>query len=720
MSDVVKISVINDLSLKSFKNYTGPTDKFDRSNIFFAPNGNGKTSLANGIKSEYIKFSPVENFRIYDKDFIETHLLLKEDRNIRGVKADFGKKDVDLEKKIKKLEEDVETLTANLTKLDDDNTKLIKTTETAIDDIFKRRKGKASIAKKSHKDGIHEKVVHLWIDEYKTALKRFPDENYDEIDGEKNFGDNLDVINGLRFDTPLMPSEQELEEIATITAKTYDKIDIPSSEIVNWLETGLHIHENKQTCEFCGNSINSKELSVRIDAFIKNQQSVDRKKLEVFKSKLQIIYGAVKLVTDKREAIIASLEQSDESIAALDSLAGALEPLATFGVAIGDKINAMPESLSIDAERLLGLLKKIEAAIVALTESKNNLKKHYEEKINRLETLVKGAIGFEVSKSELISENITTYTENKKKIAGCTEDIKKKQAETRTLRDSKSDLADFANYLNTIFEEIGVNFRLVLSGKAYALQHSLLGIELTIDDISEGECNLLALVYFYYEMLSEDQKNLKDSIEVVVIDDPATSMDDENRFYILELVKSIIENKGLQSFILTHSWHDYCDLSYGKNEQQGVKKFEITKVNGVSAIERSRSEVSPYRKLYKEVYDFSQKSVNDVTPDEALHMPNTMRRVLEEYIRFNFGIELATQAHFPEIAQALFEKDLAQISQNNEAKLKMLLSVCNILSHGAPRTRSLGEIHSSSRFLINRMNEINKYHHDKMKQSQHS
>lgn len=715
MDDVIKISQVNDLTRKSFKSYTGPVDNFDRSNIFFAANGNGKTSLANGIKDEYVKVSPIDNLRIYDKDFIETHLLLKEDRTIRGVKADFGKKDVDLEKKIKKLEEEIETLDGDLTKLSHDNTKLATTTETTIEDIFRRRKGKARIAKKSHKDGVHEKVVQLWIDEYNAALKQFPDEKYDEIDGEKNFGDNLNVINGLRFDAPPVLSKQELEKISAIGAKTYEKVDIPSSEIVTWLEAGVHIHEDKQTCEFCGSSINIKELSVRIDAFIKNEQSVDRKQLEAFKSTLQIIYGTVKSITDNREATLASLEQSEEAIVAFNSLAESLEPLAAFGTTIGAKIGAMPEIAAIDQEKLSELLSKITTAISALVGVKSDLKKQYEDKINRLETLVRGAIGFEVSSSELIAGNVTTYIENKRKIAGFAEDIKKKRGEIRTLRDSKSDLADFANYLNTIFEEIGVNFRLVLSGKAYVLQHSLLGINLTIDDISEGECNLLALVYFYYEMLSEDQKSLKDSIEIVIIDDPVTSMDDENRFYILELVKSVIDNKKLQSFVLTHSWHDYCDLSYGKNEQQGVKKFEITKTAGESAIEKSRSEVSPYRKLYKEVYDFSQKNVSDVNSDAALHMPNTMRRVLEEYIRFNFGIELATQTHYNEIAQVLFEKEVSEISQKNEARLKTLLSVCNILSHAAPRTRSLGEIHASARFLIARISNINKYHHDKMK-----
>ena len=97
-------------------------------------------------------------------------------------------------------------------------------------------------------------------------------------------------------------------------------------------------------------------------------------------------------------------------------------------------------------------------------------------------------------------------------------------------------------------------------------------------------------------------------------------------------------------------------------------------------------------------------------------MPNTMRRVLEEYIRFNFGIALATQSSYNEIAVALFETDVINISANNEAKLKKLLSVCNVLSHGTPPTRSISEIHTSSRILMNRIKDINTYHHNEMKQ----
>lgn len=717
MSSVIKLEDVNNFTHKSFSGYTGPAGKFARSNIFFAPNGNGKTSLAKGLKDEFLKTFNPDSLRIYDKNFVATELLLEEDGNIKGVKADFGKKDVDLEKKIKKAEGEQLDIENEIKRLEEENRTLIVTTETAIEDVFKRRKGKASIAKKTHKDGVHEKVVQLWVDDYQTALKKFPKENYDEIDGEKNFNINLDVINGLKFEDLHTISSGDLVALGGIAGKTYKNVDIPSARIVSWLEEGVHIHESKDICEFCGSSIDIKDLSQKIEVYIKDEQSVDRKTLEAIKETLQLAYHAIKSITDSKDATLASLDKNEEAESALDSLLSSLPALADLGSSVGAKIEEMQKAVVIDTDTLSKLLQEAQRHIETLSSTKEVLKKHYEDKINRLEILVKGAIGFEIKNSTLISDNCTTHETNIKQSLEFGKQLSAKKEEIRKLRESKSDLAEFANYLNSIFEEIGINFKLVLSGKSYVIQHAISGVDLSIEDISEGERNLLALVYFYFEMLGSDQKNLKDTIELVIVDDPATSMDDENRFYILELVKSLIDNVNLQSFVLTHAWRDYCDLCYGKHEQQGVRKYEILKSGGQSSIELCVSPISPYKKLYKEVYDFSQKVVTDVSPDEALHMPNTMRRVLEEYIRFNFGIELATQGNYNQIAESLFEDNVTNISASKEADLRKLLSVCNILSHGTPQTRSVAEIHTSSRFLMNRFTAINKYHHDKMKQS---
>ncbi|MFZ1250632.1 MAG: AAA family ATPase [Candidatus Microsaccharimonas sp.] len=710
------VEKVTDFTLKSFTGYTGPSCLFGRSNIFFAPNGNGKSSLALGLRTEYLKTHDEANLRIYNKHFVSEQLLLQDGGGIKGVKADFGKVDVDLEKRIQEQSDLNDEAQAQIDTLTEKNEKLVAATTTTLDDIFKRRKGKASIAKKPIKEGIHEKVVQLWTDDYTNAVKQFPDEKYDEIDGEKDFKSTLDLINGLSLSRSPEIAEADFEELGRITAKTYSTIEIPSADIVSWLETGLELHSGKDHCEYCKSPLDTKEVAQRIQAYLDDERSVDRKILEKIQNSLRLIYKNINDITDASETVTVTLEQDESVKQSLVDLATSKQAIEDAGKVIADKIEAMSEKVSIDVDSLKNTLDTAQEHIQALLDVREKLKSLYEDKINRLEILVKGAIGFEVKNSQLVSDNTAVYAENNKKIAELKKDIRTRTEAIRKLRDSKSDLSDFAEYLNQIFEEIGIGFKLVLSGKAYALQHSILNVDLNIDDISEGERNLLALVYFYYEMLGSDKKNLKDNLEIVIIDDPATSMDDENRFFILELVKSIIDNRNFQSFVLTHSWRDYCDLCYGKYEEANVKKFEITKVSGQSDIELSRSITMPYRKLYKEIYEFSQKSADQLTPDEALHMPNTMRRVLEEYIRFNFGIALATQSSYNEIAVALFETDVINISANNEAKLKKLLSVCNVLSHGTPPTRSITEIHTSSRFLMNRIKDINTYHHNEMKQ----
>ena len=562
---------------------------------------------------------------------------------------------------------------------------------------------------------MHEKVVSLWVADYDAALKRFPDEKYNEIDGEKDFSENLDIINAITVPSITAPVDYEIDQSELIIGKIYDEVNIPSGSVVSWLEAGLGIHQDKDTCEFCLGTLDATEIQERVNSYLKNEQSVDRRKLETLSSQIAQLIGHVQAAIDNREVLIAALDDSENIVSVLDELDKQIDTLETYLSTIKSKIDDMPSAFTIDAPAIQQAIVACKTSFEAVQKAKDNQKQLFEEKINRLEILVKGSIGYEIKNSTLIATNCDQYKNNNDTIRELESKVKAKNAEIQRLRDSKSDLADFADYVNGVLDDVGVGFKLTLNNKSYLLKHSINGSELSLEDISEGERNLLSLVYFYYEMLSDDKSSLKNNIELVIVDDPTSSMDDENRFYILELIKSIISSPNIQSFVFTHSWRDYCDLCYGKDANQGVKKFEIRKVNGVSAVEISNSVMTPYRKLFKEVYDFSQKQLTDVSSEESLHMPNTMRRVLEEYLRFNIDIEFATQAKYNEIARVLLEQEVVNISANNEAKIKTLLSVCNILSHGTPRSRSASEIHASARFLMNRLKDINKYHFDEMR-----
>lgn len=184
----------------------------------------------------------------------------------------------------------------------------------------------------------------------------------------------------------------------------------------------------------------------------------------------------------------------------------------------------------------------------------------------------------------------------------------------------------------------------------------------------------------------------------------------------MEIIKTILDQKSVQLFILTHSWADFCTLSYGRNDREAYAFFEIKKESAISNIYDidGNKLLSPYVQMYCEIEDFCNRKVDDISTEESLHIPNTMRRVLEEYTKFNVNLDLATAANTGDICKALFKKELSKLSMGEKQKLNQLLSVCNILSHKATHPHNPTEIYNSAKFLRNTIKECDKYHHLKM------
>ena len=60
---------------------------------------------------------------------------------------------------------------------------------------------------------------------------------------------------------------------------------------------------------------------------------------------------------------------------------------------------------------------------------------------------------------------------------------------------------DFLKDVNDILKDINLSIKLKIEGNDYYLETTLLNNdELTVDDISEGEKNLLSLIFFYFEI----------------------------------------------------------------------------------------------------------------------------------------------------------------------------------------------------------------------------
>lgn len=714
------ITKLNNFTLKSFVGYTNPNDLLFRAkNILFGYNGKGKSSIAIGIKDEFLKDTSKkpENLRIFDRDYISNSLLLENSEGkIKGVEASFGKGVVDIENKIKELEKLI-IKEDEIGKLDTGIAKLRKEIRTEIDKIHDRRKGEANIQRKS-KDESVERVIELYKKDFQDAKKIESDEEkLIKINGDNAIekqiaqNENLRPLNLSKIQTTL------IEEVKVIFKEKFgEDISIPEFEVVQWIESGLKLHKEGDNCKFCAGKLDFSDVKSKIAQYKENKRHKATEKLKQFREQIQSLLESIKAIEKESKTYTTNIGNDiEQHFTAISAKKNTIETLIT---SCQSKIDNIEIQENFDFELLAETLKELEESISTISKTKNDQLFELRKKLNNLTTLVKGAIGLEILQSATIKDKLQEIKDKEIDLNEKRENNKKKQQEIQDLKQQKSLTKDFADFVSQILNDINISLKVELDtdNKNYIIKSTNENATLTIKDISEGEKNLLALLFFYYELFADNkQQNVKPEIELIIVDDPISSMDDSNKFYILELMKNLLELSNQQIFVLTHSWEDYCNLSYGKKaweNNQPFATFEIRKSNGVSELSQLKNIEKPYKYLFKEIFEFSQKREDDLKTDcQIYHYPNVMRRVFEEWYSFKIGRDLnLTSSQQDRITSEL------KITENREkTRLGLLLKVCNILSHSINGSKNPQEIHQSAKYLMKLISDNDKLHFDNMK-----
>lgn len=709
---------LNNYTYKSFVAYTNPNDLLFRAkNIFFGYNGKGKSSVAIGIKNEFLKdqTKKLENLRIFDRNYISNSLLLENSEGkIKGIEVSFGEGSVDIENKIKELEKLI-IKEDEIVKLDTAITKLRKEIRTEIDKIHDRRKGEASIQRKS-KDETVERVIELYKKDYQDAEKiEADDEKLLKINGDNAIekqisqNENLRPLLFSRIQTPL------IEDVKVIFQENFGvDISIPEYEVVQWIESGLNLHKEGDNCKFCHGKLDFSDVKLKISQYKENKRHKATEKLKQFNEQLQNLLDSIRIIEKESKTYSTNIgNEVEQHFTAISEKQNTIESLIT---SCQSKIENIEIQENFNIEPLAETLKVIEESISTISKTKNEQLSELRKKLTNLTTLVKGAIGLEIHKSVTIKDKLKEIKGKEDELNEKRDNNKKKQEEIQDLKQQKSLTKDFADFVSQILNDINISLKVELDtdNKNYIIKSTNENATLTIKDISEGEKNLLALLFFYYELFADNkQQNVKPEIELILVDDPISSMDDSNKFYILELMKNLLELSNQQIFVLTHSWDDYCNLSYNLENKQDVATFELRKTNGISNLVKLSSKVKPYNYLFKEIYDFSEKSEEDIKNEcQIYHYPNVMRRIFEEWYSFKVGKNVKFTSNIQNQIASVFN-----ITSNSEkAKLGVLIKVCNILSHSINGSMNPQEIHKSAKYLMRLIQDKDQLHFDNMKQ----
>lgn len=730
---------LQDFTEKSFKNYSTADDFFKQKNLIFGYNGRGKSSLATGLAKKFTEGGgSKDDLRIFNKDYIKESMLIESTGEITGVSITIDKKNVDIKDEISRIQKSKVEEEVLKSQIED----ITKTISSSISSINKLKKGDLDIKIKrvDAEKGLLD-TLKRYRNDIEEAKKIQP--NIDKLknyQGDNSTQEHIDKLDNLSVpDISIDHTIFDKDKIDTIFKESYKDINVPSSVIVSWLSQGLDYHHNRDKCYFCGGELNYQAVKDKVNQYQEDEKQKSELYLKGLKDALELWVEKIdNSFSDKYISLIAAhldepkvqtiKQKADDYKIKIQEFAG------IFNSKILNMSDDKPFEKYDDMIRLLSDINENNTDLVNLRKDKLDALR--EEQESR-DILVKGSIGLAIMNDKNVKDNVTKLKDKNKELEDLIIDNKDKDRKIRDLIASMSTYDDFRVFLNGVLSDLSIDLKLepCENNKDYKLVHSKeTDIDLTIDDISEGEKNLLALLYFYFELYKDKRQNrFKKDIKLVIIDDPISSLDGANRFYVLEIVKKMFDICDSQIFILTHSWDDFSQMAYGKktytqDSNSKTEFYEIYKNNSSeSAIRLIKSTVKPYKKLFTDIYELStRKQDYEMTEADIYNIPNSMRRVFEEFLKFKYDgdiIPTKTQQIKVEnvinncvkgrkIGTAIVSGD-SYLSPSKKIKLGQLLTITNVLSHKSRYNPT--EVYESSKFLMKLIEDMDPAHYNAMK-----
>lgn len=394
------------------------------------------------------------------------------------------------------------------------------------------------------------------------------------------------------------------------------------------------------TCPFCYQKINE-EYKQKL---IENIRHVLNKDVKEHKQQLHnIIFPNLNFNYDNYSEI------DEELVDKINTQKNICQDLINqYKELINQKLGNIYTPINIDIN---GLVDRI-VDLNTLLKQLENKRLDFNESINKKDRFKKELINLnkEIAYYQILDHYKSYKKQEKEKhglvsnIEQINSDLNKIESHIKELKGKMSKLGLAVNYINKSLNYIFMDSKRIsieLKNQKYYLKVN--GENVTPNKVSLGERNIIALCYFFTQIM--DQKDMSkpyNDESLIIIDDPISSFDFENRIGITSYLKYEIDkiirgNKNSKVLILSHDLSTIFDLQKIMEEINKVSKeksiflkFELS--NGkLSNFERKRNE---YQVLLQKIYNYAcDVNQND---DNNIIIGNIMRRVLEAFSTFSY------------------------------------------------------------------------------------
>lgn len=211
----------------------------------------------------------------------------------------------------------------------------------------------------------------------------------------------------------------------------------------------------------------------------------------------------------------------------------------------------------------------------------------------------------------------------------------------KTMRVSKvSGLNSVNEYLNHYFVAHHLKLDAIDDGTAFTVKRN----DEDARYLSEGECSLISFCYFMATL-----KDVDLSETLIWIDDPISSLDNNNIYFVYSLIDAELcrpdaqgDIRFKQLFISTHNLDFYKFLNQLPiNTQKGGKEFFLIERNATEShirllpdhIKRYSTE---YHYLFAKIYQLHNSIESEINEDMIYNFGNNLRKFLEVHLAFKY------------------------------------------------------------------------------------
>lgn len=665
--------MINEINLSAYQDRfsVSSISNIRKKNFIFGKNGTGKSTISQAILEQFSDEYDVRIFDGYNGIFGE---------NERLDAIALGKKDVLIQEQIKQIDEDIKGLNLEIFPPMENQENLFSKLESAnkklTDQSAKMNKFFTDSARTISGLGnprLVENARNYNKKSFEDEISKANRLSEDEIRENKRLLNAKQIIlkEKLKFPTVdflkfLSATNQILETNVTVSTviKELDE-NIAKHNFAkegNRIHTHLDVGGNKfhdEKCAFCGSKISEERWQILDNYFSTEVKKLDErveKGIQTMKyeiEKIQTISQIHELdyypnfqlrVKELNSEIIL---RQNECIQFFMILKEYLEDKKNKSLLVVDKIvmNVPTDFQTIETKYniLFDENNQFSSNLSTEKQKSRDTLRYHENMLKLVDFDYFNEITV-LANYETTAKDLQTDFESKK------HELHDKKIARQNLVSQSTDETMVAGNINKLLRGLG--------SKSFSLEHvdnpneqkgqykirGSNGLLRSVTELSEGEKNIVAFLYFMNGMKSTTDKDYVQD-KIIVLDDPMTSNDDVTQFLMMSVIQRYYGERESQSqmgkgdtlLILTHNTHFYLNVRpfkprYKDGKNKTNEAYIFLKSDGsktsIERITQDNDIKSGYDALWQEL-EFAYEN------DKTLFMWNNMRRIIETFAKFN-------------------------------------------------------------------------------------